>query len=88
MLYALGNVSQIVSGFYMAIERNGFAILHGVARIFISAVPLLLILPNIYGLKGVWMAQPCADILAFILALICILGEYKKFNKLMFGSNN
>jgi Na+-driven multidrug efflux pump len=46
----------------MAIERNGFAILNGIARIFLFAVPLLLILPHFFGLKGVWMAQPGADI--------------------------
>jgi len=81
-LYALGNVSQIVSGFYMAMERNGFAILNGVARIFIFAVPLLLVLPRFFGLKGVWMAQPGADILAFALAIACIYGEYKKLGRM------
>lgn len=82
VLYALGNVSQIVSGFYMAIERNGFAILNGIARIFLFAVPLLLILPNFFGLKGVWMAQPGADILAFALAIFCVAGEYKRMKKM------
>ncbi len=81
-LYALGNVSQLVAGFYMAIERNGFAILNGIARIFLFAIPLLMILPGIFGLKGVWMAQPGADILAFALAMVCIYGEHKKLKQM------
>jgi len=78
ILYAFGNVSQIVSGYFMAVEKNGLAILNGIARIIIFAVPLLFILPNFFGLNGIWMAQPGADTLSFILALVCILGEYKK----------
>jgi Na+-driven multidrug efflux pump len=82
LLYALGNVTQIVSGYYMAVEKAGLAILNGLARVVIFAIPLLLILPDIFGLKGIWMAQPGADALSFILALVCIFGENKRLMKL------
>lgn len=82
ILYALGNVSQIVAGYYMAVGKNGLAVLNGLARVIIFAVPLLFILPNYFGLKGVWLAQPCADSLAFILALILIMGETKRLKKM------
>lgn len=82
LLYALGNVSQIISGYYMAVEKNGLAILNGLARVIIFAVPLLLILPHYFGLEGVWMAQPGADTLSFILALVCIWGESKSLKKM------
>jgi Na+-driven multidrug efflux pump len=82
ILYALGNVTQIVSGYYMAVEKAGLAILNGLARVIIFAIPLLLILPDIFGLKGIWMSQPGADALSFILALICIFGENKRLMKL------
>ena len=81
LLYAFGNVSQIVAGYFMAVEKNGQAILNGIARIIIFAVPLLFILPNFFGLKGIWMAQPGADLLSFLLALACIVNEYRKLNK-------
>lgn len=85
VLYALGNVSQIVSGYFMAVEKNSLAILNGVARIILFAVPLLFILPNFFGLDGIWGAQPGADLLAFILAVICILHEYKQLGKMKDG---
>lgn len=81
LLYALGNVSQIVSGYFMAVEKNGLAILNGIARIIIFAVPLLIILPNYFGLNGIWMSQPGADLLSFALALVCIFNEYKNLKK-------
>ena len=82
LLYALGSVTQIVSGYYMAVEKSGLAILNGLARGIIFAVPLLIILPHFFGLRGVWMAQPGADALSFILALICIMGETKRLKRL------
>lgn len=81
ILYAIGNISQLVSGYYQAVSKNGLAILNGIARIILFAVPLLFILPNIFGISGIWMAQPSADLLAFILAGICIIHEYKQLRK-------
>jgi len=81
-LYAFGNISQVASGYFMAVERNWLAILNGVARMTIFALPLIFILPKIYGLKGVWMAQPGADALSFILAVICLVREYRRLGKM------
>lgn len=80
-LYAFGNIAQIVSGYFMSIERNGLAILNGIARMIIFAVPLLFIIPHFFGLKGVWMSQPLADTLSCILAIVCIVNEYKRLGK-------
>ncbi len=78
LLYAFGNVSQIVSGYYMSVERNAFAILNGIARMTVFAVPLIFILPKFFGVDGVWMAQPVADTLSCVLALVCMTFEYKR----------
>lgn len=77
-LFAIGNISSIISGYFAAVQRNGLAILNGIARIIIFAVPFLFILPNIFGLNGIWMAQPVADLLSFAVAMICIVKEYKR----------
>ncbi len=78
LLYAFGNVSQIASAYFISVEKIGLAIFNGITRILIFAVPLLLILPKIFGIKGIWLAQPSADALAFLIAVICLLKEYKK----------
>lgn len=85
MLYALGNVSQVASAYFISVEKIGLAIVNGISRILIFAVPLLFIMPQIFGLKGIWMAQPGADALAFALALICLIREYHKLKKMTDG---
>lgn len=82
LLYAFGNISQIVSGYFMAVEKSGFAILNAIARMVIFVIPLIFILSPSFGVKGVWMSQPGADALSFILAMICIYPEYRRLGKL------
>ena len=82
LLFALGNVSQVTAGYYMSVEKNGLAILNGISRIIIFAVPLLMIIPRIYGLDGIWMAQPGADLLSAILAIVLVTREYKNLMKM------
>ncbi len=46
-------------------------------RTFVFLVSSLIILPQIFGLNGVWIAVPVAEFLAFIIALIF----YRKYKK-------
>lgn len=79
LLFALGGVSFLVSGYFQAIENNGQAIFHGCTRNIIFVIPLLLIMPQFLGVKGIWMAQPIADILCFAAAMYLV---YKEVNRL------
>ena len=44
-------------------------------------IPLILILPRLYGLWGVEITQACADVLSFFLALPLAISELRKFNQ-------
>jgi len=79
VLFALGGVSFLVSGYYQAIEQNGKAILNGLTRNVIFVIPLLYMLPTFLGVKGIWFAQPIADVLSFALAMYLV---YKEINRL------
>ena len=43
-------------------------------------IPAIIILSNFYGLFGVEIAQPCADILAFLLAIPMTLSVWREMN--------
>lgn len=82
LLYAVGNISQIAAAYFQAVEKNGLAILNGIGRIILFAAPFLIWLPTIFGVEGIWMAQPIADALAGILAIVLLVREYRKLRKL------
>jgi len=46
-------------------------------RQFLFFVPLLLLLPRIWGLNGVWLAWPSSDALSFIVAGLWLFRVYK-----------
>lgn len=79
LLFALGGISFLVSGYFQAIEHNGKAILNGCTRNVIFVIPLVYLLPQFLGVKGIWMAQPIADLLAFATAMFLV---YKEINRL------
>ena len=46
-------------------------------RQVILLVPMMLILPRILGLNGVWFAQPIADLISFVVTAVLLIKEVK-----------
>jgi len=82
LLFALGGISFLVSGYYQAIEHNGKAIFNGCTRNIIFIIPLLFILPKFLGVTGIWAAQPIADALSFAVAMFLVYNEIKRLKQL------
>ena len=78
ILYPLGGICMIISGYFQSVESSGKALINGLTRNFLIVIPLLLILPRFMGINGVWVAQPLSDALAFVIALAFVLPELKK----------
>jgi putative MATE family efflux protein len=51
----------IGSGYFQAVGRAGVSFLNNMLRQIIILVPLLLVLPRLFGLDGVWLANPVSD---------------------------
>ena len=52
------SVSIVGSNFFQSIGKARLAIVLSLLRQLILLVPLILILPRLMGLDGVWLAQP------------------------------
>ncbi len=50
------------------------------ARNGICFIPMILILPQIFGITGVEMTQACADVLSLFIAVPLAITELRKFN--------
>ena len=64
----LQSIGKGVKASFTASARNGFCF-----------IPLILILPQLLGIKGVEMAQPCADVLSMLIAVPMAYTELRKF---------
>ncbi len=73
---------QIVSsGFFQYIGKPQKAILLSLTRQLLFLVPLLALLPDLYGTMGVWMSMPIADGLSALLAGILLTTQLRKMRR-------
>jgi Na+-driven multidrug efflux pump len=60
---------------FQGLGRGGTAFFLSLARQFLLFVPLVLLLRSLFGLTGVWLALPAADVLSLVLSLSFLLRE-------------
>lgn len=80
-LTALGSSINMMSGYYQAVGQAGISTFLGTLKFLICACPLALLLAYTTGIKGIWFAQPTADIISFAVALFLLVKELRKLRK-------
>jgi putative MATE family efflux protein len=78
---------MISANYFQAIGKPMQSILMGLSRQVFGYIPLLLLLPRIWGLNGVFYAMPVSDFLSAILAFVLIALDQKRIGKLMKTEN-
>lgn len=74
-------VSLIISAYFQAIGRAGPALFLALTKQGIFLIPLVLILPLYFGIHGIWMAFPIADVGAALVSFIYFKVSHPKYPK-------
>ena len=83
MLMFWGVGFQIVStNFFQSLGMAAKSIFLSLTRQIIFLIPLLLLLPPCFGLKGVWSAFPASDALAILVTVVLIMREFGKLRRM------
>lgn len=69
------------STFFQFIGKPKVSLLLSLMRQFLLLIPVLLILPHFFGLRGVWLAQPICDIISVTVILTCVFIEFRKYKE-------
>ncbi len=69
-------INVFASGFFTALNNGKVSALISMLRTFILEAGALIILPEFFGLGGVWWAMPVAEMLAILVAVF-MLAKYK-----------
>ncbi|SKA96645.1 putative efflux protein, MATE family [Caloramator quimbayensis] len=73
---------QIVSSnYFQAVGKPKHSMFLSLSRQVIILIPLLLILPRIFKLKGVWLAGPTADFLSSLLTATFLMFEIRNLKQ-------
>lgn len=74
---------QIVgSVLFQSIGKATPAFLTAIARQILFFLPLILILPRLWKLDGIWLSYPVADVLAFLFVLLLFLPEVRNLRRM------
>lgn len=72
IFYPVVGAQIVIQNYFQSIGKPKLSIFLSLTRQLIFLVPLLLILPERYGVDGVWMSMASSDMIAFILALVTV----------------
>lgn len=74
---------QIVgSVLFQAIGKPTYSLLLSLSRQVILLIPLVIILPRFWGVRGIWLASPVSDLGAAILTAILVWNQIRKLKSL------
>lgn len=72
----------VASNFFQSVGQAKKSIFVSLTRQVLFLVPMLLILPPFFGIKGVWVSFPISDITSSVLSFILLRREVLKLKKM------
>jgi putative MATE family efflux protein len=76
-VYPLIGFQMVSSAFFQSIGKPNKSIVLSMTRQVLILIPILLILPNYYGITGVWVSMTISDFISVVLAGILLWMELK-----------
>jgi len=79
VFYPIVGFQMVTSNFFQSIGMAGKAIFMSLSRQVLFLLPCLLTFPSFFGVTGVWLSMPAADLLSSIVAAYMLIKQYRKF---------
>ena len=77
--YILSWFNIFASSFFTALNNGFVSALISFLRTLLFQVIMILVLPSIWGINGIWFSVVIAEIFALIVSLVCIIVNRKKY---------
>ena len=83
LAFPIVGCQMVITNFFQCIGKAKISIFLSLSRQMLFLLPLLVILPPIMKVDGVWTAMPISDAVAAIVAFVMMAKYMKKFKKQM-----
>jgi Na+-driven multidrug efflux pump len=78
----LNNIQPLSSNFFTSIGKPAKGTFLGITRQLLCLMPLIIVLPRLFGIDGLMFAGPIADFLAAAIAVVMLISEHKNMDRL------
>lgn len=82
LMLPIVGISITGSNYIQSIGKAKIAMVLSLLRQVILLIPLIILLPKVFGLNGVWYAQPVADFLATLITAIILYKELRSYKEI------
>lgn len=79
--FPLVGAQMVIGNFFQSIGHAGKSIFLSVTRQMLFLIPLLSLLPQWWGLDGVWLSMPISDTISFMAATCMLVYMIRKIKK-------
>ena len=73
----LCSVQMLSSNLFSSIGKSVKGALLSLTRQVLFFIPILFILPMLYGINGLFWVGPTSDFLAFVTTIACVIHEFR-----------
>lgn len=80
-LFAVIGAPIVTITYFQSVGRPLFGILLSMLRQMGLLIPLILLLPRVWGVTGIWLAAPVSDLLSSAITLIVVAAELRHLGK-------
>lgn len=77
--FVLAGFNIFASGFFTALNNGGISAAISFLRTLIFQSTAIIVLPEILGIDGIWLAVGAAEIFAFVISVMFIFSKRKKY---------
>lgn len=81
LVFPIIGYQMVVTNFFQCIGKVKISIFLSLSRQLLLLLPLLAVLPQFWGVKGVWYALPASDLSAAVIAATIMLIYMRKFSR-------
>lgn len=83
MMYPFIGCQMVITNFFQCIGKVKISIFLSLSRQLLFLLPLLVLLPNFYGINGVWASMPTSDLISVVVAISIMTVYLRRFKKEM-----
>ncbi|GAB6976369.1 MATE family efflux transporter [Prevotella falsenii] len=83
MMFPLIGCQMVITNFFQCIGKVKISIFLSLSRQLLFLLPLLVLLPNLYGINGVWASMPTSDLISVIVAISIMTVYLRRIKKEM-----
>ena len=83
MMYPFIGYQMVITNFFQCIGKVKISIFLSLSRQLLFLLPLLVLMPNFYGINGVWASMPTSDLISVVVAISIMTVYLRRFKKEM-----